>query len=90
MSIEKLFKKITEENTEDSVHNEVDNAKGEYVWDWEDRFESLDDAYEEQGRGEAENLVLSNLIKQNDGEVISHDDYNKLFNLLAEYYYLNI
>jgi len=72
MTIEELFKKITEENTEDNVYQEVD------------------DAYKEQGRGEAENLTLRNLIHQNGGENMSVDDYSELFNQLAEHYNLNM
>ena len=84
-----IFAEITKSNPEQSVHNEVDNAKSEYVWDWEEEFESLDAAYEEQGRGEAESQVLRDLIYGAGGEGLSIDDYCELQDKLADHYYLS-
>ena len=40
----------------------IDELKPEFVWDWEDEFDDIHEAYEEQGRGEAEYQAVSELI----------------------------
>lgn len=87
--IKNLFTKIIETNSEKSIYDEVDNAKSEYVYDWEDEFDSLEDAYEEQGRGEAESMILNDLIAHVGGKDLSMDDHYDLFTKLADHYDLN-
>lgn len=86
--IEELYQKIISENTEEAVRSNVDELKSEYVSDWEDEFDSLDDAYEEQGRGEAENQALRELIREEDAN-LSLDDYCSLKDKLADHYGLS-
>lgn len=87
--INKILEKIKKEYSESRVHDDVDNMKGEYVWDWEDEFDSLEEAYEEQGRCEAETAVLNNIINSIE-ESLTIDEKEIIFNSLSEYYYLNI
>ena len=83
--IEELFQKIISENTEEAVRSNVDELKSEYVSDWEDEFDSLEEAYEEQGRGEAESQALRELIREEDTN-LSLDDYCTLKDKLADHY----
>ena len=84
--IEELFQKIISENTEEDVLANVEELKSEYVSDWEDEFDSLEEAYAEQGRGEAESQALRELIM----EKLSLDDYCELQGKLAEHYGLSL
>jgi len=54
---------ITARVTEDEINEKVDELKGEYVYDWEDEFDNIHEAYEEQGRGEAEAQAIGEAIK---------------------------
>ena len=56
---EESVKAYLEENyDEDSLIQEVDEAKSDYLNDdWEDEFEDEQEAYQETGRGEAESQV---------------------------------
>lgn len=87
-----LFKEITDFHREEDVHARVDEAKSEYVHDWEDEFEDIHEAYDEQGRGEAESQVLWSMVN---GAVaammptMSSDAQIDLFEKLAEHYYLS-
>lgn len=87
--VEELFQKIIAENDEESVLQRVNEVKGEYVWDWEGEFDSLEDAYEEQGRGEAESQIVNELIKEHNVE-LAFDDYVDLMHQLAEHYNLSL
>lgn len=87
--IDQIFLDIINGNTEATVYDEVDNAKGEYVWDWEDDFDDLEEAYAEQGRGGAECLILNNLIKQYGASQLDVDDHSILFDRLADHYQLH-
>jgi hypothetical protein len=84
--IEELFQRIISENTEEDVLANVEELKSEYVSDWEDEFESLEEAYAEQGRGEAESQALRELIR----DKLSLDDYCELQGKLAEHCGLNL
>jgi len=87
MIIKKLFESIKENNSQEEVNEQVQDLKCEYVWDWEDEFESLDEAYEEQGRNGAEHQVIGHLINcAIHGYPIMNDDHNKLFEMIAEHY----
>lgn len=87
--IEELFQKIIAENSEEEVCANVDDLKSEYVSDWENEFDTLEDAYEEQGRGEAESQALRELI-QGEKNNLSLDDYCELQEKLADHYGLNL
>ncbi len=87
--LEKIVNGIKATNTEDAVYREVDNAKSEYVYDWEDDFDSLEEAYEEQGRGEAESMILNDLIAYHGGKDLSMDDHHDVFTALSDHYHLN-
>jgi hypothetical protein len=87
--LEKIFLDIIAGNTEDMVAEEIDAAKGEYVWDWEGEFDTLDEAYAEQGRGEAESLVIRNLINANGGKDLDPDSSDILFGRVKDHYNLN-
>ena len=59
----------------------------EYVRDWEDEFEDVYEAYEEQGRGEAENAVLDKIIDEYvraANVTLSIDEWNIVYNELKE------
>jgi hypothetical protein len=83
--VEDLFRKIIANNSEVAVRANVDELKCEYVWDWENEFDSLAEAYEEQGRGEAERQALQEII-QEEGKNLSLDDYCDLQDRLADHY----
>jgi hypothetical protein len=80
-----IFKTITEEYTQGQIDELVQEAKSEYVYDWEDEFDSLDKAYEEQGRGEAEAQVLYDIIPKN----LTSEQKAELFTDLKEHYGLS-
>ncbi len=49
---------LNDNYNEDSLIQEVDEAKSDYLNDdWEDEFEDEQEAYQETGRGEAESQV---------------------------------
>lgn len=91
MEINSMFSEIAgdAENTTDNVQETIQDMKGEYVWDWEDEFETLDEAYDEQGRGAAESTVLNKLIRDRFPN-ISVDDHSELFDMLLEHYELSV
>lgn len=62
-SAEQIALLIRTQYSEDRVIELVDDAIPEYLDDgWEEEFESEHDAYQEQGRGEAEGHVLQEMI----------------------------
>ena len=82
-----MLEKIKVSNTEDSINAEITEAKSEYLSDaWEQEFENEEEAYEETGRGEAEDQVINNLITANDGSHLSIDDHCALFDAIVEYF----
>ena len=55
---------ILKQNNEDNVRERIDEAIPEYLSDgWEDEFADIHEAYTETGRGEAESLVLTEIIE---------------------------
>ena len=91
MNIEPLFQTIIEWNGKESVWEEIQEAKSEYLDEhWEEEFEDVDEAYSETGRGEAENQILTGLINQvTHGYPIIDSDHCRLFDMLANHYELN-
>lgn len=87
--VEELFEKIIAKHSEEEVGANVDDLKSEYVSDWEDEFETLEEAYEEQGRGEAERQALREIIEE-EGVELSLDDFCDLQDKLADHYGLII
>ena len=87
--MDKLFDHITENNTEDYIAGKVDEYKSEYVWDWEDDFEDIHEAYEEQGRGQAESQILNEVVVSamtELGQKLNTEQYCDLVDALAEHY----
>ena len=54
-----LVEKHIEEIGEDTIISKIEDIKEDYISDWEDEFDSVFDAYEEQGLGEAESHILN-------------------------------
>lgn len=85
--IEELFKTIIMQNSVDDVLNEIQEAKYDYIdTSWEDEFEDIDEAYLEQGRGEAESQILTTLINSHGGINLNLNDHYQLFDQLTEHY----
>ena len=85
----KILDEIKSNNTEESVHNDVDEAKYDFIdVGWEDEFEDIYEAYEETGRDEAESQTLDNLIRNHGGSDLSTDDHCKILEELKNHYYL--
>ena len=58
--MESLITKIMMQGTE--IFDRIDELKSEYVWDWEDEFDNIHEAYDEQGRGQAESQAIEEFI----------------------------
>lgn len=59
---------------EETIDN-IDALKPEFIHDWEDEFDDIHEAYDEQGRGEAESQALQELVRReypdiDDGELV--------------------
>jgi hypothetical protein len=89
MNIEDLFNKIVADNTAEYIAGKVDEYIPEYIWDWEDEFEDIHEAYEEQGRGQAESQILGEVISRTKA-TLSIDDYCKLQDKLAAHWGITI
>ena len=90
MDIKPLFIRIAKENPSSEVLERIQESKREYVHDgWEDEFEDLDQAYDEQGRGEAENDILRSLITENCMHLPVEED-RQLYYMLVGHYELNV
>ncbi len=86
-----LFDTITTSNGMSEVLATVDEAKSEYVHDWEDEFDNIDEAYAEQGRGEAESQVINGLIPTSVVvDSLGEDEKYELINRLADHYGLSL
>ncbi|MCP4369876.1 MAG: hypothetical protein GY797_17440 [Deltaproteobacteria bacterium] len=90
MDVLPIFKKIIKDNSTEDIHQEVQDLKLEFISDdWADEFDDVDEAYEEQGRNEAENITLNSLINAGvHGYPMMNADHNKLFDMLAKHYEL--
>ena len=50
---------------EDEVMDTIDDTMADYLDDdWEDEFDDIHEAYEEQGRGQAESYAVQGLIER--------------------------
>jgi len=86
MNLNPIFIRIAKENSVEEVQERMQELKGEFVNDgWEDEFDDIDEAYEEQGRCEAENQVITELITENSLTLPAEDDH-KLRYMLAGHY----
>jgi len=84
-----LFEKITAENSEANVCALVDELRPDYVNDdWEEDFDDIHEAYIEQGRGQAEGQIITDLVNRY-GPDLTSDAHVKLFDQLAEHYGLS-
>lgn len=69
---------------ESEAMSAIDDLKLAFVdSDWEDEFDDYDEAYEEQGRGQAESQVVQELIKREYPD-ISDDKLVEMMDFLAD------
>ncbi len=68
--VEKVTQEILNENTEDDILEAVAELIPEFLDDgWEEEYDGdMDEAYIEQGRGEAEGQILNDLIREKDAK----------------------
>ncbi len=90
MKWQQIFTEITTNYADAVVSERVNDAKPEFVWDWEGDFDDIHEAYEEQGRGEAESQVIQELISSHGGDSLSDDDKVALTDKLADHYGLSL
>lgn len=75
---EEVVEYINGNYNEDDVHSSVSEAITDYLdEDWEDEFEDEQSAYDEQGRGEAEDQVKREMYEDIFTHFYSEDGYNK-------------
>jgi hypothetical protein len=87
MNIASTAKQIFESNDEIEISMKVYGLMGEYVKDWEDEFDDIHEAYEEQGRGEAECQVIREAIEafcKTSDVVLTDNEYLEVFDTLAD------
>ena len=71
------------EHEQDTI-DAIDDAKADYIDDdWEDEFDDIHEAYEEQGRGQAESHAVQELIKR-EFPNIGDDELIDLMDQLAD------
>lgn len=85
-----ILREIKNNNSKEDVLNQIDEQKLEYLDEgWKEEFEDENEAYEETGRGEAENDILMQLIDSiPEGKQISDIDKIIIFDELVIYYEL--
>ena len=83
-----LFKTIINKHSEKEICERVDELKPEFVHDWEDEFDDIHEAYDEQGRGEAESQVITEAIKSVANNLHA-TEFIPLFDQLAEHWNLS-
>jgi hypothetical protein len=93
-NLDKLFEHIIVKNTEEYVAEKFDEYKSGYVWDWEDDFDDIHEAYEEQGRGQAESEILHLVIAAalqalEMPSILPTDEFCELYDKLADHWTLN-
>lgn len=85
MDVQKAFKTIIDNTDENDVIDQVDENKEDYVnADWADEFDNVHDAYEEQGRGQAECDAISGAIGRFYKDFLNNDEYCELYDMVAE------
>lgn len=89
VNVEELFDKIVENVRAEDVYARVDDAKEDYVWDWEDEFDDIHEAYAEQGRGEAESDVVSSIVSEHAPADMDADDQVSLYEMLLDHWGLS-
>ena len=89
VNVEELFDKIVENVRAEDVYARVDDAKEDYVWDWEDEFDDIEDAYSEKGRGEAESFAVNEIVLEYAPVGMSTGDHLKLYEMLLEHWALS-
>lgn len=91
-SIDFVMAKIKEEFTEDKVTQRLDEEILEWVdSDWEDDYESEYDWYQDHNNGEAEDVVIDEIIdwyEDNWGK-LSDNIRSEVIDSIKEEYYLN-
>ena len=74
---------------EGEVMTSIDELKHEFINDdWEDEFDDIDEAYEEQGRGQAESQAVQELIKREYPDM-KDDALVKMMDFLADFWFLS-
>jgi len=89
--VDDLMQKIRDRFDESEVMGMYDEELTGGGWldeGWEDEFESEIDAYQEQGRGEAEDAVIDQIIQSVDDGTLSTDDTYELRQQIADEYNL--
>jgi hypothetical protein len=86
-----IFEHIITKNTEQYIAGKLDEYKSEFVWDWEDEFDNIHEAYEEQGRGQAESQILHQVIAAalqalELPSILPLNDFCELFDKLADHW----
>ena len=91
-NIEKCFKYIEENITEEEVYESIDENIPNYVDDdWDDDFDSEYECYVETGRGEAESDVIDDLILNVSDELkikLSIDERSELEDIIKDHFCL--
>ena len=88
---EEIYEKIIKNDNNIDVFGKVDEAIPDFLnSDWEDEFEDIYEAYEEQGRGEAESQVLREVMAIYGASDLDIDEYVDLLEEVAEYYGLSL
>jgi hypothetical protein len=88
----KLFSHIITEISAEYIAGKIDEYIPEYVWDWEDEFDDIHEAYEETGRGQAEHQILNEVIAQGAKDLnisLSVDGHCRLFDDLAAHWQIS-
>lgn len=88
-NINPLFIRICKENSIKEIQDKAQELQSEFVWDWEDEFDNLNDAYLEQGGNAAEQQVINELINNN-CMYLPIEIHHKLFSMLALHYELEV
>ena len=86
MDIENAFQIIIAAEDESDVLAQVDENKEEYIRDWEYEFDNIHEAYEEQGRGQAEAQAISDILTKHFQAIITSDEFIALSEMLAEHW----
>jgi len=90
-TVDEVFVEITGSVPASDMHERVDGLKSEYVWDWEDEFDDIHEAYEEQGRGQAEDQALTEAVENCEPAAhLADEDVANLIGRLAAHYELEV
>lgn len=85
------FDKIISNNSKESIFEKESELIPEFIHDWEDEFETIEEAYIEQGRGAAGSQIITELIDEYKGDtLLSDDEYLELFDMLSNHYDIEV